>query len=124
MSHKIMGGGLHQLLFMFTRGKEKTPEMGQKMAEYLSGRQGVPGEPEDPDLRDKYRAQLHFPAVMRTRYGKDTKTKSKELISWDSTHMPPRPAHPQHRSDSPAGSCGPTGAWHMLVSISRGRAEG
>lgn len=124
MSHKIMGGGLHRLLFMFTREKEKTPEMGQKMAECLSGGQGVPGEPEDPDLRDKHRARLRFPAVMRTRCGKDAKTESKELISWDSTHLPPRPAHPQHSSDAPAGTCSPAGACHMLVSISRGRAEG
>lgn len=78
---------------MFTREKQKTPGMCQKVAECLSGGQGVPGELEAPDLRDKHRAQLHFPSVMRTRCGKGAETESKELI-FPGWHLPPAVAGP------------------------------
>lgn len=72
---------------MFTREKEKTPEMCQKTAECLSGGQGVPSELEAPDLRHKHGAHLRFPAMMRTRHGKGAEAESKEFI-FPKWHLP------------------------------------
>lgn len=73
--------------------RKKTPGMCQRMAECLFGGQGVPGEVEVPNLRDKHRIQLHFPTVMRTRCGKAAGIESKELI-FPGWQLPPAMAGP------------------------------
>lgn len=83
--------------------------MCQKMAEYLSGGQGVPSELEGPDLQDKHGVRPRFPTVMRTRCGKGVETKSKEFI-FPRWHLPPATASPSwHSTDASAGGSSPTG---------------